>query len=133
MAEPGNGILLDSSVAIAHLRGRLDVRTKAAPDEPLFLPLTALGELYKGALRSTKPDQNLRQIETLLGIVAVLTPDQATARKYAEVAAALERAGGLIPENDMWIAAVALECDMPLAARDAHFKRVQGLAVLDWS
>lgn len=102
------------------------------PNEPLFVPLVALGELYKGALKSARPAQNLQQINTLLGIVAVLNPDPATARQYAGIAAALERAGTLIPENDMWIAAVAMECDMPLATLDAHFQRVPGLTVLDW-
>ena len=36
------------------------------------------------------------------------------------------------PKTTVWIAAVALECDMPLAARDAHFDRVDGLTVLHW-
>jgi tRNA(fMet)-specific endonuclease VapC len=132
MAERTSGILLDSSVVIAYFRGRLDLRTKVSPNEPLFLPLIGLGELYKGALKSLRPAENLQQISRLLGVVAVLSPDPATAMKYAEIAAALERQGGLIPENDMWIAAVALECDMPLATLDAHFARVAGLTVLDW-
>ncbi len=33
----------------------------------------------------------------------------------------------------MWIAAVALECDMSLATGDAHFRRVDGLNVLHWT
>ena len=132
MADRTKGVLLDSSVVIAYLRAQLDLRQHVAPTEPLFLPLVALGELYKGAFKSSRPAQNLQQISALLDIVAVLNPDPATALKYAEVAAALERVGALIPENDMWIAAVALECDMPLATLDAHFQRVPGLTILDW-
>jgi tRNA(fMet)-specific endonuclease VapC len=45
---------------------------------------------------------------------------------------ALEAIGQPIPENDLWIAAVALELDMPLANRDAHFDRIDGLAVIKW-
>jgi hypothetical protein len=45
---------------------------------------------------------------------------------------ALEAKGQIIPENDIWIAAVALECDMPLATRDAYFQRVEGLTVIQW-
>ena len=92
----------------------------------------ALGELYKGALKSERPTQNLQQISDLMALMSVLNPDGNTALKYAQIAAELERSGGLIPENDMWIAAVALECDMPLATLDAHFARVLGLTVLDW-
>ena len=133
MADRSKGVLLDSSVVIAYLRGKLDLRQKIAPDEPLFLPLVALGELYKGALKSERPAENLARISELLAVLAVLNPDGRTAMKYAEISAALERAGQPIPENDLWIAAVAVECDMPLATRDAHFDRVPGLAVLDWS
>jgi predicted nucleic acid-binding protein len=61
-----------------------------------------------------------------------LYPDSATAKAYAKVAVELEAQGHSIPENDTWIAAVALECDMPLAARDAHFNRVPGLIVIQW-
>ncbi|MGH8017939.1 MAG: PIN domain-containing protein [Opitutaceae bacterium] len=132
MADRANGVLLDSSVVIAYLRGRLDLRQRVAPNESLFLPLVGLGELYKGALKSTRTAQNLQQIGALLGNVAVLNPDPSTAMKYAEIATMLERTGALIPENDMWIAAVALECDMPLATIDEHFQRVPGLTVLDW-
>lgn len=132
MADRTKGLLLDTSVVIAYLRGRMDLRQHAAPNEALFLPLVGLGELYKGALKSERATHNLKQIGALLTIVAVLNPDPATALKYAEVATALERAGGVIPENDMWIAAVALECDMPLATLDEHFLRVPGLTVLDW-
>jgi predicted nucleic acid-binding protein len=49
------GILLDSSVVIPHLRGQLNLAAQVAPNEPLFLPLTALGELYKGAFKSSQP------------------------------------------------------------------------------
>lgn len=133
MADRSKGVLLDSSVVIAYLRGRIDLRQKVAPDEPLFLPLVALGELYKGALKSQRPDDNLQRISELMAILAVLNPDGGTARKYAQAAAELERRGEPIPENDLWIAAMALECDMPLATLDAHFVRVPGLTVLDWS
>jgi tRNA(fMet)-specific endonuclease VapC len=51
---------------------------------------------------------------------------------YARIAQALETKGTPIPENDPWIAAVALECDMPLATRDDHFRRVETLDILWW-
>jgi tRNA(fMet)-specific endonuclease VapC len=40
--------------------------------------------------------------------------------------------GTPIPENDVWIAAVTLECAMPLATRDAYFGHVTGLQLLRW-
>jgi len=132
MPDRAAGILLDTSVVVAHLRGQIDLRVLTAPTEPLFLPLVALGELYKGAEKSARPAQNRRLIEDFLEMAALLYPDTATAESYAKAAAVLEAQGQAIPENDLWIAAVALECDMPLVTRDAHFDRVDGLVVLHW-
>jgi tRNA(fMet)-specific endonuclease VapC len=121
------GILLDSSVVIEHLRGRVDLAEKVLPAEALFLPLTALGELYKGVLKSHDPERNRARLEKFLLTVAVLHPDTATAAYYARIAVDLEAKGTPIPENDIWIAAIALECAMPLATRDAD-----GLSILHW-
>jgi len=126
------GILVDSSVVIPHLRGQLDLGSKAPPAEPLFISLTALGELYKGIFKSAQPEKNRLQLEKVLLILAILNPDLATAIRYGEIAAALEKNGTPIPENDIWIAAMAVECGMPLATRDAHFEQVPGLQVLRW-
>jgi tRNA(fMet)-specific endonuclease VapC len=126
------GILVDSSVVIPHLRGQLDLAAKAPPTEQLFLSLIALGELYKGLAKSTQPERTRLQVEKMLLIVAVLNPDLATAGRYGEIAGALDKQGTPIPQNDIWIAATAMECDMPLATRDAHFEQVPGLQVLRW-
>ena len=132
MADRAAGILLDTSAVVAHLRGRIDIFALTAPDEPIFLPLVALGELYKGVEKSAHPARNHQLVDDFLQMSALLYPDTATAESYARAAVALEAKGQVIPENDLWIAAVALECDMPLAARDAHFDRVEGLTVLRW-
>ena len=41
--------------------------------------------------------------------------------------AGLRRKGQLIPTNDVWIAASALEHGAALLTRDAHFRHVEGL------
>jgi|SRR6516162_9922418 tRNA(fMet)-specific endonuclease VapC len=120
MAERANGIILDTNVVVAHLRGSVDLQTLASPDEPLFLALIALGELYRGVLKSARPESNRAKVDEFLEIAAVLYPDVATAEIYAQIAQALDTKGTPIPEKDLWIAAVALECDMPLATRDDH-------------
>jgi tRNA(fMet)-specific endonuclease VapC len=71
-------------------------------------------------------------VDEFLEIAAVLYPDVATAEIYARIAQALDTKGTLIPENDLWIAAVALECDMPLATRDDHFRQIERLDILWW-
>jgi tRNA(fMet)-specific endonuclease VapC len=37
-----------------------------------------------------------------------------------------------MPDNDLWIAATAIQYDLTLAARDAHLNWVPGLRVEQW-
>ena len=62
----------------------------------------------------------------------LLPVSAATAEQFGQLKDQLARAGTPIPENDLWIAACALEHELPLATLDSHFARVPGLKVLDW-
>jgi tRNA(fMet)-specific endonuclease VapC len=126
------GILLDSSVVIPHLRGRLDILSHVTAADDLFISLVVLGELFKGVFKSPRPEEGKRKLTAFFVNVSTLGLDSATAIKYAQIAFELEKQGTPIPENDIWIAATALECGMPLATRDAHFAHVTGLQVLNW-
>ena len=132
MAETASGILLDTTVLVAHLRGKLDLWATAGESPELYISLVTLGELYKGAYKSSNPTKNLALIDELLLHLSLLFPDTATAHSYARTVLQLEQSGTPIPQNDIWIAAVALECGLPVATRDAHFERVLGLQVLRW-
>ena len=44
----------------------------------------------------------------------------------------LKKRGLMIPINDIWIAAVAIETGLPLLARDEHFTRVSGLKLISF-
>lgn len=46
---------------------------------------------------------------------------------YSRVKNELKRAGYKMPDNDIWIAATAMQYDVILAARDAHFNWISGL------
>ena len=86
------------------------------------MALTALVSNSKGS----------EQIGNFLKICAILAPDERPAHYYGRVKADLARQGKPIPQNDIWIAAVALEHSLPLATRDRHFLLVPGLTILEW-
>ena len=126
-------IVLDTSVVVAHLRRQTNLFAVNSGVETLFLPLVALGELYKGAEKSSQPQVQYALLEKLMQErFELLGPGEVTARFYAQIASNLERSGVPIPQNDLWIAASALETNLPLATRDAHFARVPDLTVLRW-
>jgi tRNA(fMet)-specific endonuclease VapC len=130
---PASGeVLLDTSVVVRYFRKDAAVREKLLASATLYLPQTALGELYCGAYLCADPKRTLAEINNFLVAVVLLFPGLATAQQYGKIRAALAQAGTPIPENDIWIAAIAHEHQLPLAARDAHFDQVAGLQVLKW-
>ncbi len=44
----------------------------------------------------------------------------------------LHEKGRPIPENDIWIAAIARQHDLTLVSRDVHFGEVENLKVESW-
>ncbi|HEX4139346.1 MAG TPA: type II toxin-antitoxin system VapC family toxin [Candidatus Methylacidiphilales bacterium] len=130
---PGIGdVLLDTSVAVAHLRGNPSVALKLAQADALFLPLVALGELLCGIRKSVRTQQNLAILQNWMRSTTLISLTEATADRHATIKVQLAQAGTPIPENDVWIAAHAMEHGLSLATRDEHFLRIAGLVVLDW-
>ena len=92
-----------------------------------YLPYVALAELYAGAYRSSRPERHLQQISSFLEAEDVLLSDEETPCVYGRIASELAQKGTPIPQNDIWIAAIALQAGLPLATEDNHFKTVSGL------
>jgi len=132
MPTPGNSLLLDTSVVVKHFRYPTAVVNKLAEYEELYLPQPALGELYYGAYRSGRLETSLAQIERFLDAVDLLVADKETSVFYGQIAAGLARAGTPIPQNDIWIAALARQTGLRVATTDDHFDRVTNLTVLKW-
>lgn len=81
------------------------------------IPVIVLGELKVGFANGTRAAFNERRLTTFLAISVVreLTVDQAVADAYGQVYGTLRRSSGRpIPQNDMWIAAIAIAARVPL-------------------
>ncbi len=129
---PAGRYLLDTNILIALLADEQAVTAAVAGAAAVFVPAIALGELYYGAQKSARPAQNLQAIEQLSRIAAVLPCGVETAQRYGEVKAGLRARGTPIPENDIWIAALALEHDLALATRDSHFALAPEITTVAW-
>lgn len=124
--------LLDTSIVIPYRANDPSVVRELEKAESVFLPVVTVGELLFGALKSPRSEENRQWIETFVGRIALLDCDLETARIYADIRNALRLAGKPIPENDLWIAAIALQHNLTLVARDKHFQEVPGLTVEAW-
>lgn len=130
---PASGsFAIDTNVAIALMAGDRTIRQQVAEADEIFLSIVVLGELYFGASRSGRLEHNLRQIETLAANCQIAELGVETARNYGAIKTALRRNGTPIPDNDIWIAASALQMDLAVATRDAHFDVVENLSIARW-
>jgi tRNA(fMet)-specific endonuclease VapC len=131
MPATGN-VLLDTSVVVAVLRRVPGVKERLSEAAGLLVPLEVLGELEYGANLATPAQRQREAVQAFMEGATLLLPTARTSAEYGQIKAALKAVGTPIPENDVWIAAAAVEHGWPLATRDAHFKQVPGLTVLDW-
>jgi tRNA(fMet)-specific endonuclease VapC len=125
-------VLLDTNIVSAHFRGDPIVTPRLQASHAIYLPSIVLGELHFGAHRSPNPDRNLERIERFVAAVMLLSVDAATAALYGQLKAELMTAGQIIPDNDLWIAALAKQHDLTLVSRDQHFSHVSGLNWVIW-
>jgi tRNA(fMet)-specific endonuclease VapC len=124
--------LLDTNVAIAFLNGEAAVVERFQAADEILLSSTVVGELCFGAQKSARAAANLARVETLIDRVVVLDASAETARHYGQIKNALRLKGRPIPENDIWIAASALQYDLILVTGDGHFGEVDGLKTEAW-
>ena len=124
--------LLDTSVAVPILNGTLDLAPRRAPDVEIYLNAIVVGELCFGAEKSERVDAYLSAIARLLAACPTIPCGEATGRSYARLRHRLRQSGRPIPENDLWIAATAVEHDLVLVTRDEHFAAIEDFAVETW-
>ena len=124
--------LLDTNIVIALLEGEPTVSERVAGAGEVFLSAVTLGELYYGAAKSTRAEHNLARVDEFATARGVLACDQATAREYGVIKAMLRARGKPLPDNDIWIAALARLHGLTLVTRDAHFREVEALTVEVW-
>ena len=124
--------LLDTNIIIALFAQDSAVVEHLDGAEEVFVSSIVLGELYFGARKSGRAKENLARIEEFAVNNVVLGCDTETARYYGGIKNALREKGRPIPENDIWIAAIALQHDLTLITRDAHFGEVDNLKVESW-
>ncbi|WP_370579578.1 PIN domain-containing protein [Mucilaginibacter sp. X5P1] len=74
--------------------------------------------------------KHLDQVAQFLENCKVLTVDAATGDLYGSIKAVLKDKGKPIPENDIWIAAIATQFDLPLFTTDKHFKEIDNLILV---
>ena len=95
----------------------------------IMVPFVTLAELRAGFLAGADTGSNARVLAVFLtrSRVRILWPDEDTTHHYARIWLQLRRQGTPIPTNDLWIAALAVQHNLALYSRDAHFDHLSQL------
>jgi tRNA(fMet)-specific endonuclease VapC len=99
---------LDTNIVIALFGDDDVVKEKIGSANEVFVPNIAIGELVYGAYKSSQSRENLDRIDEFSESNVIIGSDVETARLYGEIKFGLQKKGRPIPENDIWIAAIAI-------------------------
>lgn len=125
-------VILDTNAVSALFVGDPALGEVLAGTQRHHLPVIVVGEYRYGLLGSRRRDHLQGLLDTLIRESIVLHVDEATAETYSHVRDELRRKGKPIPENDLWIAALARQHHQPVVSRDEHFDDVSNLRRVTW-
>ena len=126
--------LLDTDVCIEILRGNARVieHRRRTPDEVATTWITAC-ELAYGAAQSRAPEFNQALVVAFLATLPILELDWPAAERFGRLKTDLERAGNLLADADLLIAAITLTRSACLITGNRrHYERIPELRIEDW-
>jgi tRNA(fMet)-specific endonuclease VapC len=91
--------LLDTNILIALFANETAVTDHLREAEEVFVPSIALGELYYGACKSSRTQENIARIDDFAAQSVVLGCGTETAQQYGEIKNWLRQKGHPIPEK----------------------------------
>ena len=125
-------LVIDTNVYSDLVRGDQSVADLLHQAEIVYLPTIVVGELKRGFYHGGQAKKNIRTFEKFITKprIRVLDITAETAEHYGRLAAYLKSQATPIPTNDIWIAALCLQYDIPLLTRDSDFERLPQLTLI---
>jgi predicted nucleic acid-binding protein len=125
-------VILDTNLLIDLFEKQVFLPQDFNQYDNIVLPATVIGEYRAGLFDTKKGEENKQKLAYYLSrsTVSTVPITDRTAEIYAKVYQALRTIGRMIPQNDMWIAASALEHGADLATKDEHFRLVPMLTTI---
>ncbi|MDR1993364.1 MAG: type II toxin-antitoxin system VapC family toxin [Nitrososphaerota archaeon] len=127
---------LDTDLLVAILRGKREVCQIVEEldwESKGVTTVINVFELFFGASKSDRRNENVAEVQTLLEKLEILPLDNFSAKKAGEIFADLAIKGQVMDFRDAMIAGIVIENNLTLITRNiAHFSRVKNLSVETW-
>ena len=125
-------MILDTNAVSALFEGDDSLGFVLDPEQQHDLPVIVIGEYRFGLLFSRHRRHLTLLLDILIRESRVLSVSEETAMHYSTTRQRLRKAGHPIPENDIWIAALARQYGLPVVSQDEHFDSVEGIERVGW-
>lgn len=127
--------ILDTDTTVYWLKGDKDIEAKVVGVGLANVKITILTccELYYGAYKSYKIEENLKAIEKLKVKVPVIHTSEDVDKNFGRIKAELEKQGARLDDSDILIASIVITEGGTLVSNNVgHFQRIRGLNVENW-
>ncbi len=125
-------MIVDTNALSAIADERDQIRELLRRATGIAVPVIAIGEYRSGIARSRNFLRYQQWLDEFILSSRVLDIDEFTTRSYADISLELRQLGKPIPTNDIWIAALCRQHELPLLSRDRHFDTVSGIRRIEW-
>lgn len=132
LTKMSGSVILDTNVVIKFFGGDKNVVNNTASSNLIYIQTIVFGELFYGAYNSKNVKSNIEKLEQYFNSCECLECNFETSKFYGNIKSKLKLAGKPIPENDIWIAALSMQHNIPLVTSDSHFKLIKDLKLLNW-
>jgi tRNA(fMet)-specific endonuclease VapC len=122
-------IFLDTNAYTGFINGDTAIYEYIAQADIVYMSVIILGELYTGFYGGSKPDWNINVLKDFLEkeTVKIIDVTHRTAKIFGLIKNELRQKAKMIPINDIWVAAHAIETNSILLTYDKHFTNISTL------
>ena len=129
-----DAVLLDTDV-FSYLTKSNDSRGVAyrphVEGKTVAISFVTVGELYFGVENKKWGERTVRELLERLKAVVIVPYDTEICKTYGNLKAPLRKAGVVVSDNDLWIAACAVRHSIPLISNNRkHFEKIPRLRLI---
>lgn len=125
-------MILDTNALSAWADGNPACRPFFEQARRIVVPVIVIGEYLYGIKQSRFRSRYEGWLSSVMPYVDTASVTPTTADHYASLRLHLKSNGSPIPANDLWIAALVREHQLPLLSNDAHFDHCPDLQRLSF-
>jgi len=124
-------IFLDTNAYSSFMTGNQLIFNYIIESEITYLSTIVIGELFAGFFGGKKITENRNDLKDFIQKPGIEIFDVTieTSEIFGEIKNELRKKGKMIPINDIWIAAQAIETGAKLITFDEHFNNISGLRI----